>query len=278
MPIRPAVRLYVRTALAVALLSIAVPASAQFQPQPVSDPTPVPGERYHIEAAFGFWRPTAEMSISSSQFEIVGTTIDFKRDLGLVDGRFPELHLVGRPGRKHKFRLQYIPIKYEQAATLERTIVFNGQSYFIGLPVTSSLDWKAWRFGYEYDFIARQRGFAGFVLDIKYTDVGATLTSPLVSEYAVARAPIPAIGGIFRVYPVSSVSITGEITGFKLPENVVEDSTGHYFDVDFYGRFDFNRYVAVQVGYRSFDVGYVVERDLGDFRLKGIYFGFVARY
>jgi hypothetical protein len=34
----------------------------------------------------------------------------------------------------------------------------------------------------------------------------------------------------------------------------------------------------VKGGYRSFDVGYHVEKDTGAFTLKGIYFGVVARY
>jgi len=32
------------------------------------------------------------------------------------------------------------------------------------------------------------------------------------------------------------------------------------------------------LGYRSFDVGYVVTHDTGSFKLKGLYLGAVARY
>jgi hypothetical protein len=32
------------------------------------------------------------------------------------------------------------------------------------------------------------------------------------------------------------------------------------------------------MGYRSFDLGYVIDDDFGDFRLRGFYFGVVARY
>ena len=68
--------------------------------------------------------------------------------------------------------------------------------------MNSSLDWKAYRFGYEYDFLYRDRCFVGFVLEAKYTDVEVDLKSPIDSECARARAPIPALGGIARVYPV----------------------------------------------------------------------------
>ncbi len=252
-------------------------AQAQYRPRPIEEPAT--GERYHVEAATGFWFPSADMAIASESLGIVGTSIDLKQDLGLTDQRFSELHLVLRPSKTSKFRFQYIPISYSQQAVLQRDIVFNGQRYRIGLPVNSTLDWKAYRLGYEFDFVSTDRAYGGFVLDIKYTDVTATLATPITApEYAHARAPIPALGGIFRVYPAANVSITGEITGFKLPEGAIKNTTGHYLDVDFYGTLNFTNNLGAQVGYRSFDVGYLVSSDTGDFKLRGMYFGLVARY
>ena len=260
-------------AFVVTLALLPAPALAQFQPRPLVDPAT--GERYHIEAAAGFWFPTSDITITSQSLGILGSTIDFKKDLGLTDQRFPELHLELRPATRHKFRLQYIPIKYEQTSVLTRTIVFNGQSYTIGGSVTSTLDWNAYRFGYEFDFISRDRGFGGFVLDFKYTDVTATLATPISLEFTQAKAPIPAIGGIFRVYVVPNISITGELTGFKMPERVFKDAGGHYFDFNLYGTLNFTNYVGVQVGYRALDLGYVIKTDTGSFTLQGVFFGIV---
>jgi hypothetical protein len=269
-------RLYLHAALVLALVLAAAPARAQYQPRPIE--SPAVGEAYHVEGALGFWMPNANMTISSEQFNIIGSTIDFTKDLGLQDQHFPEFHLVGRPGKRHKLRFQYIPINYQQSTTLKRTIIFNGQRYDIGVPVNSTLDWRAYRFGYEFDFISRDRGYGGFIVDFKYTNVTATLTSPIVSEYTHAKAPIPAFGGIFRVYPISHLGVTGEVTVFQMPDNLVRDSSGHYTDIDFYGTYNFTNNVGVQAGYRSFDVGYLVDTDLGNFVLRGFYLGFVARY
>jgi hypothetical protein len=150
--------------------------------------------------------------------------------------------------------------------------------YRIGMPVNSSLDWKAYRFGYEYDFLVLPRGFGGFILDFKYTDVHATLDSPLTKEFVSARAPVPAIGGIFRVYPVRIASITGEVTVFTLPDRVIPDASGRYVDIDFYGTVNFTNHFGTQLGYRSLAIGYAADTDAGDFRLKGFYFGGVVRY
>src|SRR5436189_303739 len=87
---------------------------------------------------------------------------------------------------------------------------YRPQAYNIGIPVNSSLDWKAYRIGYEYDFLVRNQGFAGFILEAKYTDINVSLASPVVAtQFAHARAPIPALGGIGRVYVVPNISITG---------------------------------------------------------------------
>jgi len=263
-------------AVFVTALICSSPASAQFTPRTLNDPAT--GEQFHIEGSAGFWSPTADMSISSEALGIVGSTIDFKNDLGLKDQRFGELHLVLRPARKHKLRLQYIPIEFIQDSTVQRDIKFNGQLYARGLPVNSDLLWKAYRFAYEYDFITRNRGFGGFILEAKYTDVSATLKSPIVEEFIHARAPIPAIGGIVRVYVVPNISITGELTGVKIPDSISKEYKAHYADLDIYGTLNLTNNIGVQGGYRSFDVGYHVKSDTGSFILKGIYFGVVARY
>jgi hypothetical protein len=271
---RSTLRLY--GALAIALLFVASPVAAQFTPRSLNDPAT--GEQFHIEGSAGFWVPSANMSIASEALGIVGSTIDFKNDLGLTDQRFSEISVVGRPARKHKLRFSYIPIEFIQESTIKRDIKFNGQLYAKGLPVNSDLLWKAYRFAYEYDFITRNRGFGGFILEAKYTDVTATLKSPIVEEFIHAKAPIPAIGGIVRVYVVPNISITGELTGVKIPDSISKEYKAHYADLDIYGTLNFTNNIGVQGGFRSIDVGYHVDSDTGSFVLKGIYFGVVARY
>jgi hypothetical protein len=274
---RSASRAYAACYIALALVFAAAPAQAQFRPTPLSEPPT--GEQYHIEGAAGFWFPASTISAASEGFGIQGTPIDFKTDFGLKDKGLTYVRLVLSPSRRHKFRFEFIPIKYNQSATVRRTIIFNGQLYNIGLPVRSELFWKAYRFAYEFDFITNNRGFAGFVVDAKYTDVRILLdASPVVTEFARARAPIPAIGGIGRFYVVPNISITGELTGFKLPKDLVKNTSAHFIDFDLYGTVNLTNHVGAQFGYRSLDVEYIAETDIGTFKEKGLYFGVVARY
>jgi hypothetical protein len=273
---RITLRLY--GALTAAVLLVASPAAAQFTPKSLNDPAT--GEQFHIEGAAGFWMPTANMSIASEALGIVGSTIDFKNDLGLTDQRLSELQVVGRPARRHKLRFAYIPIDYVQdnGFKIPHDIIFNGQKYASGIPTNSELLWKAYRFAYEYDFITRNRGFGGFILEAKYTDVTASLETPVVNQFIHAKAPIPAIGGIARYYIVPNISITGEVTGVKIPDSISKQYKAHYADVDIYGTLNFTNNIGVQGGFRSIDVGYHVDSDTGSFVLRGIYFGVVARY
>jgi hypothetical protein len=260
----------------------ASPASAQYKPRPLNDPAT--GETFHIEFGAAYWSPSSDITVSSagsgSLTGITGTAINAQTDLGFTDKRLPDFHLILRPFAAHKFRIDYIPISYDGTGTLQKDLVFNGQRYRLGLPVVSTFDWKAARFGYEYDFIRKNSGFAGFILEAKYTDVRVQLDAPSVgiSEFAHARAPIPAIGGIGRYYFVPNIAITGEVTGFKLPDSIDSRYAAHYVDVDVYTTINLTNNIGFQGGYRTLDLGYLVKQDSGSFVLKGIYFGVVARY
>lgn len=266
--------LYVLTTVAVLA---AVPAQAQFQARPMSDPAT--GETYHIEASAGFWNTNSQMSIASEGFGILGSTIDFKKDLGLESGSLKELRVVARPGRKHKLRFEMIPVNIvSEDYPLTRSIIFNGQRYQLGIPVSSQFKWMTYRFGYEYDFLSRDRWFAGVMFDIKQTDVSAELDTPIIQEHARARGPIPALGGVGRYYPLPNISVTGEYSRIPYRETFTEDYKAKYADFNLYGTVNFNNYIGAQFGYRSFDVGYKFEDDTGSFVVKGPYFGIVARY
>jgi hypothetical protein len=255
---------------------VAAPAAAQYGAPRVSDPAT--GEKYHFEIAGLLWQPTPEAVISSEALGILGTDIDFVADLGIEKETFGEMRLVLRPARKHKFRIDYLPVKYTAEKILERRIVFNGIAYTIGLPVNSELKWDTWNLLYEYDFVYRDRGFAGFIVGARYTNVEANLSSPIDVAFAKARGPIPVIGGIGRGYIVPNISITGQVTFFDMPDKVAENFNGDIYDVDIYGTVNFVNSFGVQAGWRSVKVDYLVDFDSGHLKVEGWYFGAVARF
>jgi hypothetical protein len=262
--------------VATAFFLYVAPADAQFRPRPLNEPAT--GEEFHIEASVAIWRPSTDIAISSELFGILPTTIDFKRDLGLTDQTLPEFKFTLRPFRNHKLRAQVIPMTYESSTRLLVDIVFNGQRYGVNLPVNWTFDWTAWRFNYEFDFITKNRGFAGFIFEMRSNDVKAELTTVGIQEFTRRRFPLPAVGGIARIYVVPGISITGEMTGFKVPGRIGDVHGGNWADVDIYGTANFTRNVGAQIGFRSMDLGYEIKSDTASLTLKGIYFGIVARY
>jgi len=275
MKMRP-LRLFVTAGLEATLVCLAVPASAQYTPKPLKDPTT--GESFHIEVSADIWRPNASISVQSEGLGIVGNEIDLKRDLGVVDKQMSALDLVLRPAPRHKFRFQYLPIKYEAASILNRDVVFNGIRYRANLPVNTLFDWKTYSMGYEFDFVEKKWGYVGFILEAKYTDVTVALDNPIESQFAHARGPIPALGGVGRVYLVPMVSVTAELSAFKIPDSIDNRYNAHYVDLNIYGTVNFTNNIGVKGGIRSRDVGYLIKSDSGSFVLRGPYFGAVLRY
>lgn len=260
------------------LLALAlVPAVASAQLSVYRPNNPATGETYHVELSLGLWSPTPAITIASTSLAVIGTQIDAVNDLGFASKKITDFHLIVRPAQKHKIRFEYLPIKYSADATLTRSINFHGVSYTVGLPVTSSLNYRTYRFGYEYDFLYRNTGFLGVIADLKYADlqasVGTNLPSPLpnVSAATAQKVPIPGIGGIARVYVARNASLTGELTGLKI-------SKGRYVDYDLYGTVNFSNNGAVQAGYRSIDARYSLTDDSGSLKLKGYYFRAVVRF
>jgi hypothetical protein len=268
-------------AAAIAVAASAGPALAQYRPLPAGNyaaANNAVGEPYYVEFAFNLWNPEPNIVIASESLGIAGTDISVKADLGIEKKSTYEFRLVLRPGRKHKFRFNYIPMKYDADAVLSGDIIFNGIKFPVSTQVGTLLEWKTYRIGYEYDFLSKPRWFVGVILEAKFTDINFELNSPIGNEYARARAPIPAIGGIGRAWVTKNVSITGEFTAFALPDEIDTDYGGHYYEWDIYGMVNFTKNLGAQVGWRRQDLAYIAKDDRGDAKLEGLYFGGVVRF
>lgn len=278
----PATRVLAGLFLAAILAAApAAPALAQYRPLPAGNfsaaNSPV-GEPYGVEFAVNWWTPTPNVTIASESLGIPGTDIDVQAKLGIESKATYELRLVLRPGKKHKFRFNYIPQKYEADTVLTGEIIFNGIKFPVNTQVGTLLEWKTYRIGYEYDFLSKPRWFAGFILEAKFTDINFELDSIIGKEYVRARAPIPAIGFIGRGWLTKNVSVTGEFSFFKLPDSIDTSYGGHYYEWDIYGMVNFTKNLGAQAGWRSHDFAYHAESDRGSAKFDGIYFGGVVRF
>jgi hypothetical protein len=258
-------------------LAVSAPAVAHAQYRPPDMATSAVGEKYHVEISGSIWNPALFGVISSEQWGIPGSSIDFVNDLGYKQTRFTDLRLVLRPSKKSRFRIQNTPITYTAETLFQRNIVFNGITFPLSLPVESTFGWKVWRVGYEYDVVYTSRGFVGFLLEARYTDFSAELKSALGEEFTALRGPLPAIGVVGRVYVLPVLAINVEVSGFKVPD-IDPKYQGRYFDTDIHGTFNVNNYVGLQVGWRRITTLISVDRDMGDMKFEGLWFGAALRY
>ena len=272
-----AARIATMVALTALVTLTPLTASAQFVSQDNRRPAAAIGEGYHVEVSGNLWNPTLFGVISSEQFGLTGSDIDFTNDLGYQRTRFKDLRIVLRPAKKHRFRAQYTPIVYTAETTLKRNIDFNGVRFPLSVPVESEFGWKVWRLGYEYDFYYASRGFVGVLLETRMTTFSAELNSVIASEYALARGPLPAIGVVARGYVHPTVAINFEMTGMRLPD-IDPKYQANYLDWDLFGTVNFSHYVGFQMGYRKMSTFLAIERDKGNLKFDGIWFGAALRY
>lgn len=224
-----------------------------------------------------FWIPDPDLALQSGSLTSATgiDEIDFVEEFGIEKKTLPEIRFTA--GRRHKFRFNYIPVRYEADAIIQRTITFHGETFTVGAPASTDIDWDIWRFGYEWDFVSTSRGFVGVIGELRYNRLDASIESPALSQTAATeqKAPIPTIGGIARGYVHPMVSITGELSGLKFD---TDDFEAKFIDFDINAAVTFGRYVGVQGGFRQITVDYFIDDDVGDLQLRGPYFGIVARF
>ena len=273
-------RLTVRTlvlGLTVVTVFAAAPAGAQYRRY---RPSNTIGETWKVEFSFGTWSPSPELNVSTVGGLLAGSDVSAQTDLGMPKKLIEQFSLVIRPRTKHKFRIDYDPSSYTSSAVLARPLVFGGQVFLTGTTVSTSVDWKTWRFAYEYDFIYRPRVFAGLIVETRYDNAGVALSNSTVSASTRARSPFPALGGIFRIYPLSDVSLTLQFTGMSMPVRwrALTGYSGHVTDFDAYATFNFTNWMGVRSGYRSMRVLYAWDGGQDDLTRRGPYVMGVLRF
>jgi hypothetical protein len=223
------------------------------------------------------WMPSPEITLQSGSLTAATgiTDIDFVQEFGIEDKTFPEFRFA--VGRSHKFRFSYVPMKYEADATITRTITFRGQTFTVGAPASTDIEWDLWRFGYEWDFVSREKGYFGVVGELKYNKLNASIVSSALSVTAATeqKAPVPTIGVAGRGYPHPLVAISGELTGMKVKAG---DFDGKFLDFDINAAVTLGKVIGVQGGYRAVTVDYLIDDDTGDLKMKGPYIGAVVKF
>jgi len=155
--------------------------------------------------------------------------VDIDKDMGLdsfstfsgkVDWKFT---------RKNHLYFAVSPFNRSRESVLNRTVVFQGQTFDAGLVTQGDLRAHLYAPGYQYDIIRRKRGHLGIAFQIDLFDTEANISAAAqVTPGGVQQAarsasgsllaPIPVAGPQFRAYLTNSprLFVDGNVYGMYL--------------------------------------------------------------
>lgn len=210
-------------------------------------------DQYEVRIG-GFWlrsSPTVTLEAAGHN-----GFVDFHRDFGFNDystflGKFD-----WKFARKHHFYVVVAPFRQSNQTTLNRTIVFRGQTYDVGAVTKADLSATLYAPGYQYDIMRRKRGHLGIAVQFNLFDTSGSLSAkaqvigPGVSQAATSShasllAPIPVGGPEFRLYITNSprLFVEGNIYGMYF------FGYGNYYSTAGDLGFSVSKHFSVNAGY-----------------------------
>ena len=232
------------------------------------------GERYTVELEGRMWNAKLDSTVKVVENGI-GTDTKLVDDLGFDERKnFFQARLQVKFFKKHKFNLEYIPLKWDGDKVVSRTIEFSGEKYTVGTRVQSSLDLKFLKGGYEYDFLVGKLGFLGGTLDVLVANASVQLKAPAlgIDQKEDKTVPIPMIGLIGRIYPSKWVNLTGKASGLPL------GSYGSVFDAEVSLNINPIKYLGISGGYRYFSTNLKYNDNSLDYKLDGPFLALAIRF
>lgn len=171
----------------------------------------------------GFWfysQPSGSFHGTGSQGRL-----DLHSDLNLNSYNTGFARLEWKFRRKNHLYLGFLPVNQSKEVALNRTVVFQGQTYDAGLTVAGRLQSDVLTPGYQYDIIRRRRGHLGIATQLNLFYIKGSLKAsaqtvngvPHVAQASSStlRAPLPVAGPDFRYYliPNGRLFVAGNVLG-----------------------------------------------------------------
>jgi outer membrane protein len=236
---------------------------------------PASSSAFEVGARGYYWFPSLDGNVKVDGAGIIGTSIDFDKDLGIDDESYPTIEaFIGAD--KHHFSLAYTSIDYSGTKTLTKTIVFNGKTYSTSALVSSSIEYRQIDFAYQYDFLNLENILAGFslggVFQVKYLDGKVNLKTTGIDEKEEFTLPIPMIGlnlHIGLLADILEARIRGTAIGYS--GNMIYEIAG---DVS-YTPFPF---IDIHGGYKTFVIDIDEDDVVFDYDLTGPYIALTVSF
>ena len=268
--------------LLLAALACARPATAQLSGPSTDFPV---GELHRIELLGSLWPPAQDLTVAHRGSGASATTTGTAGAPGAAVPRFMDLRVRLRLSRRQRVHFDYLPVRYDAVTAPDRPASPADAEPRPAAPLASILTWRTWRLAYEYDLIHLARGSLGLFAEATYTDVRIARDSGCVAgsracELARMRRPIPAVGGVVRLYPSPVIMLGAEASLLRMPWGIGDflGYTGEHLAVDVHAVLNFIDAFGLQLGYRSRNLSLRTTEHDYDLKLEGIYAGALLRF
>lgn len=236
----------------------AVPAQAEVRQMPweASPPPRLVEDRLRVEV--GLWQAGISTQLRADATPTQpGTTLNGEADLGLDDRRLmTDVELTLLPGRRQVLRLNGFSARRSSSAVLNRTVQFDGNNYFVGDVVRSTLNLDMVGLGYAYRLFKAPRYELDVGLDIQIAAVEANVFVPrrAAREADDGVLPIPMLDLEGRVEIFRNWQLLARYRSCCLGLADTPDVSGAMTDWRVGVQWQFNPHLGVGLHYRNFGI------------------------
>jgi len=233
-----------------------------------------------LEVEGRYWAPnfTGQVQVTGGAQVPDGLgVIDLKDDLGLTNKRFEDWRVSLATGPHSRLRVAYVSMDYNADQQVQRTVVFDGQTYTVGTRVVTNLSMKYWRYGWIWEFINDPLGRVHFgtIVEAKSLSIDASLAAPALSppiaEHKKFDATLPSLGLALDVDPIPTVKIFAELSGISAGKY------GHGWDGEAGLKLSLAPGLSLTGGYRYFDLEAKDDPDFAKLKNAGPFVGACIR-
>ena len=201
---------------------------------------------------YGFWfysNPTGTLQDATT-----GDIINLHKDFGFGSYSTFSGKLDWKFTRKNHLYLVGSSFDQSRQTVLQRTIVFQGQTFNVGVVTKANLSSPLIAPGYQYDIIRRKRGHLGLALQFDLFNSSASLfaaaqvntNNQVISAKKSLLAPIPVAGPQFRFYLTNSPRLYVEANVFGM----YFFGYGNFVSTSDYVGVTINKHLSVNAGYQ----------------------------
>jgi opacity protein-like surface antigen len=205
-------------------------------------------ENSYITVEARYFKPNLNLKVRSDSIDYNGGSVDFKNDLGIADENVMEYRVQFGDG----LRLSYSNFNYSGHSTLTQNLSYEGNTYTASTPIDSNLEIKYARATWFKTLAKSDVTNTKFLFDIKgfefNTKVSGDISGTTTSSEKRFRGAIPTIGFATNIKIDKNINAFGEITGLPLGKY------GHIYDYEAGIRYNVDKNVLINAGYRSIDL------------------------